>query len=330
MGFQKLKCFARYDDKNLDPEMATTLIKTHSRSSSKSSDRSKWSGNRSQLSSLSSNTFDRSSIFSRKPLPLVSVSHGSSSRDERMPKTADARYIPQSFLDSNQTQRKLLSGQTNECDRRYYPGDFWRSFDQKKEPNEQSPPNHQVSSARSHQCDTNSGTPPRSLDGDSSIESSTKNEDSDDRCSVSSADYDRLTIAYTKHQMMVSLMQEVYAMFDLQWKANVRTRVSPTSRSSRSQLEPSDSSNNGSTENCNGKRKNQGREPSPGDNKDNNNNNEKKRRGNPNDGRGSESDPLFACPFQKFDSRKYCPNLDTGIKFRSCSGPGFTSISKLK
>ncbi len=38
----------------------------------------------------------------------------------------------------------------------------------------------------------------------------------------------------------------------------------------------------------------------------------------------------FACPFHKSNARKYWPNLDTGTKYRSCQGPGVSSISKMK
>ncbi len=39
---------------------------------------------------------------------------------------------------------------------------------------------------------------------------------------------------------------------------------------------------------------------------------------------------LFACPFNKFDAERYCPNPTSGAKFRSCIGPGFPSIARLK
>ena len=293
-----------------------------------SSYRTTWSENRSQPSSRSSNSRSDLLSMSRKkpPVPLlpVFVSQGSSSQDVERSKTTDVRYYHTSFLESRQHQQKLLSWMPKDRDERYYPGSYQWSSDQRRQSNEQSIPGHQVSSSSGNPCDTNNQIPPCASEGDPSIEGSTESEDSGDHCSVSSSNYDQLSIAYAKHQMMVSLMQEVYAMFNFQWQANIRTRTRPKSRNSRSQLEASKSSNS-SKENCSRNRVKHNREPSPDDS-----NNGKRRRSNPTDARESEPDQPFACPFHKYDPCKYCPNLDTGTKYRPCSGPGFSSISKLK
>lgn len=190
---------------------------------------------------------------------------------------------------------------------------------------EQPPPSQQVSPMSNNQCDTSDEVSPCTYEDESSIEDSTKSEDSDDHSSLSMSNYDQLTIAYAKHQMMVALMEEFYTNFDPQWQNNVRSHVAPSSRSSRSYADSSKSQNS-SRQDSNGKRAMRDREPSPDDNA----NNGKKRRGNPTDARGDEPDPQFACPFRKYDPRKYCSNLDTGTKYRSCIGPGFSTISKLK
>ncbi|KAF6224536.1 hypothetical protein HO173_013053 [Letharia columbiana] len=91
----------RYDDRYLEPRYATTLSEPRSASSGKSS--SSQSG--------------RSSNSDKVPL---SISHGSSSRDDGRSKTTDERYYPQSFLDSRQPQKKPLSCQTKDKDERYY------------------------------------------------------------------------------------------------------------------------------------------------------------------------------------------------------------------
>ncbi len=39
---------------------------------------------------------------------------------------------------------------------------------------------------------------------------------------------------------------------------------------------------------------------------------------------------FFACPFHKFNRHKYCVNLQTGQKYRTCWRPGFESIARLK
>ena len=82
---------------------------------------------------------------------------------------------------------------------------------------EQPPPSQQVSSMSNDQCDTSDEVSPCTYEGESSIEDSTKSEDSDDHSSLSISNYDQLTIAYVKHQMMVALMEEFYTIFDPQW-----------------------------------------------------------------------------------------------------------------
>jgi hypothetical protein len=41
-------------------------------------------------------------------------------------------------------------------------------------------------------------------------------------------------------------------------------------------------------------------------------------------------DRLFACPFYKYDPRKYTCTNSTRTKYRTCAGPGFDSIARLK
>ncbi len=44
-----------------------------------------------------------------------------------------------------------------------------------------------------------------------------------------------------------------------------------------------------------------------------------------------EADSLpLACPFHKYNPGKYCANSDTGKLYRSCAGPGFSSVSRLR
>lgn len=132
---------------------------------------------------------------------------------------------------------------------------------------------------------------------------------------------DALTImARAKHQLIANLMREVYTMFDPQWTANVRSHTKDQSgrSSSGSQIECFPSARAG-------KRRMQEREDSlPGDG---NAREEKRQRVNP---QAQEPGLMFACPFNKFDPEKYCPNSTSGAKFRSCIGPGFPSISRLK
>ena len=69
----------------------------------------------------------------------------------------------------------------------------------------------------------------------------------------------------------------------------------------------------------------QDRESPPPDAKD-----EKKRKSRSSGSGDSGPERLFACSFYKFNAQKYCSNSDTGTKYRSCAGPGFSKISQLK
>ena len=148
--------------------------------------------------------------------------------------------------------------------------------------------------------------------------------DSDESGSISSTDYEELTIAYTKHQVILSLMRDVYAMFSSQWQANVRTRTTPEAESSRV-LSNSCESTDCFKQNRRGKRGNYERDRSQGDGNDG-----KKKKNNPPDTTDCEPDLQLACPFHKYDPIKYCPNLDTGVKYRTCLVPGFPSVNRLK
>jgi hypothetical protein len=41
-------------------------------------------------------------------------------------------------------------------------------------------------------------------------------------------------------------------------------------------------------------------------------------------------DRRLACPFYKYDPRKYTCTSSTRTKYRTCAGPGFDSIARLK
>lgn len=56
----------------------------------------------------------------------------------------------------------------------------------------------------------------------------------------------------------------------------------------------------------------------------------KRRKKNGDKRTGPDSEKYFACPFHKFNPLKYCCNSVDGFKFRSCAGPGFPSIARLK
>jgi hypothetical protein len=161
-----------------------------------------------------------------------------------------------------------------------------------------------------------------SINGSTSeITSSNDQESLSDSTDDACGSPDTLTImAHAKHQLIATLMREVYTMFDPQWTANVRSHTKNQSgrSSSGSQIECFPSAKAG-------KRRMQEREDSPPG--DGNSREEKRQRIK---SQTQEPGLLFACPFNKFDPERYCPNPTSGAKFRSCIGPGFPSIARLK
>lgn len=132
-----------------------------------------------------------------------------------------------------------------------------------------------------------------------------------------------LTLAYAKHRMIVSLMRDVHAIFNSQWRIEFRSRTGSQPASTEADPRHSSSSTPSSVER--GKRRKRDREshsPDPNDTK-------KKRTNSPTSGHGSRQ-RLLACCFYKNNPQKYCSNGDTGTKYRSCAGPGFSRISQLK
>ena len=212
-----------------------------------------------------------------------------------------------------------MSSHTKNDDERYYGEPHVTRYLE-----EQSLPTCPPISTSSDQVTTYDRSQSDAPEDEPTTESSSQSIDSDESGSSSSADYEKVTIAYSKHQIISSLMRDVYAMFGSQWQANVRTRTTPEAESSRV-LSSSCESADRSTQNQLGKRANYERDRSQGDGNDG-----KKKRNNPPDTANSEHDLQLACPFHKYDPIKYCPNIDTGVKYRTCLGPGFSSISRLK
>ena len=143
---------------------------------------------------------------------------------------------------------------------------------------------------------------------------------SDDTASPSPENDAWLIVAHAKHRMMISLMRDVYTIFDPHWKADVRnnagTRAASTGQNSSSRTPPSTAKS---------KRRLQDRDSPPPDGND-----EKKRKTKSSNSGDDGQERLLACCFHKHNARKYCSNSDTGLKYRTCAGPGFSKISKLK
>ncbi len=132
-----------------------------------------------------------------------------------------------------------------------------------------------------------------------------------------------LNIAQAKHKLMVTLMKDVYAMFDSKWEGSVRTCATPEQQNSGRQAQ---SSKVEKTRVAKGSKKRmKDRDSSPPDR----GNGKREKKDDPDIGLHNQS-RLFACPFHKYDPYKYCLNSDTGATYRSCPGPGYMSISHVK
>ena len=278
----------------------------------------------------------------------VSITYSSSTQDERRSNTNDGRYLTTSVQDHTKLPSTSAHNQmrSKRGDLRYYQWSFEtpdlvppksvssytknddkRYYSQPCAPRyleEQSLPAFPPSSMSSDEVATYGRGQIDAAEDEPTTEGSSQSIDSDESGSVSLADDEKLTIAYTKHQIILSLMRDVYAMFSSQWQANVRTLTTPEAECSRALLDSCESADSPPQIRL-GKRANYERDRSPGYGNDG-----KKRRNNPPGTINCEPDLQPACPFHKYDPSKYCPNIDTGVKYRTCLGPGFPSISRLK
>ena len=123
--------------------------------------------------------------------------------------------------------------------------------------------------------------------------------------------------------MILSLMRDVYTIFNPQWKPDLRSHAGDRAASTGAHAYNSSSRTPPSTGNS--KRRLRGWDSPPPDENDS----KKRKTKSPTSG-DDEQERLFACCFHKHNAQKYCSNRDTGSKYRSCAGPGFSKISKLK
>ena len=160
---------------------------------------------------------------------------------------------------------------------------------------------------------------------ETNTESTSTDSDMSDDTALSPESKAWLTVASAKHRMMVSLMEDVYdyAIFSPHWEVDVRGHTGARAAGTRTHAQNSNSRTPPTT--GRGKRQLQDQDsPSPGGN------DRKKRKNKSSQSDDDGQERLFACCFHKYDAPKYCSNRDTGSKYRSCAGPGFSKISKLK
>ena len=132
---------------------------------------------------------------------------------------------------------------------------------------------------------------------------------------------DQMALAYRKNQIIERLMQGLYTTFNSRWEAPLRTHVTSETRNTakKSQLPPSQSSTTASQNERRSKRRGSG-SPSQSDRKG------KHRVIHLRDHINEKGKIRYACPYNKYNPRRYCP---TNKSYKSCMN-GFTPISNVK
>ncbi|CAF9907907.1 MAG: hypothetical protein HETSPECPRED_007934 [Heterodermia speciosa] len=145
--------------------------------------------------------------------------------------------------------------------------------------------------------------------------------DSDESSNFLEDDDGHLVVLHSKHLLLVDLMQEVYAIFDQRWAANVQGHVGSSDPTTppTNQNRKSDSSRKGK------KRCRDDRDFTPP-----NDGGSRKRPSNEIPSNTEKQNDPFACPFHKHEPAKYCCSVIDGSRYRACVGPGFATIARLK
>jgi hypothetical protein len=176
--------------------------------------------------------------------------------------------------------------------------------------------------------DLDQNTPSRQGSGSPTFEDSPGNSTGSDDTELVEDD-DELILLLAKHRLLIKLMKEFYSMFEN--SSEGVTQYSPTSANKATSISSSKSDNSGHIQcsaNQTGKRKFGDRDTTPPE--DNEDDGRKRRCHYPPSSAPDSNYSLYACPFYKYDPHKYSTNNATGTIYRTCGGPGFHNISRLK
>lgn len=133
-----------------------------------------------------------------------------------------------------------------------------------------------------------------------------------------------LVTIQAKHELLVTLMKDVYGILGSLTEADIRT-CAPSSHLGPSGTISHSSNSEKPDTSKNKKRQVRRHERPPGDDDDG-----KRRKKNGKDPESRDQSVRYACPFFKYNSAKYSTNNSTGMTYRTCTGPGFNAISRLK
>ena len=135
---------------------------------------------------------------------------------------------------------------------------------------------------------------------------------------------EEIILVLAKHRLLKRLMQEFYSMLSQATKEvpqhDSKSATGPATASSQ----PESHGQKKNFSSAKGKRRMQDRDSPPPDGNDNRRN---RSGSSPDDG---NKDRLYACPFFKYNPWKYTCTTSTRSKYRTCAGPGFVSIARLK
>lgn len=146
----------------------------------------------------------------------------------------------------------------------------------------------------------------------------------DESSSSSEVDDVGLAVLKVKHEMLVSLMREVYMTLKSDWNVNFRTCATSSSETSSGRTqELCGKVSSGSRQ---GKRQTQDEDSSFRDDIGR----DKRRKKEESEAELRPQSRRYACPCHKYSPGKYSVNYITGATYRTCTGPGFTAISRLK
>ena len=132
-----------------------------------------------------------------------------------------------------------------------------------------------------------------------------------------------MLLIYSKHRLMVRLMQEVYAIFDKQWSVAGSSRAGSEASGSSPPAHQQDSSSGSKSSQKQAHKRRR-------DEQDHDDHRAGKRGRSDRPVAPRDGEKTFACPFYQKDPVKYSCNNSTRLKYRACMGPGFENIARLK
>jgi hypothetical protein len=139
-------------------------------------------------------------------------------------------------------------------------------------------------------------------------------------------DDEQLVLVIARHRLLQRLMQEFYTMLSSFLTGTPQDSPERSTESMETTSQTKEGKSNQKSASNNGKRRlERDDEKIPDDNQSG----DRKKRTSHSGAVGGD-DRLLACPFYKYDPRKYTCTSSTRTKYRTCAGPGFDSIARLK